>query len=776
MPKSVTRQEVAAPESLQRPAIQALKRQRLSVFLVTVDDTLWPQIGADLHKDLLLKQVDTIDELLSSTTVGQSGIVLWDARGNGDAAAVLSRLGLHSPRMVIIVLDHAAGSAKWAASLQQRQIEAVLPMPLMAEALSATLASAQEEVNSRLALLGDGRSGDSGADGLLSARSAGAAGGRKRALVAVAAATLLMAGIAVYYFLAQRSSESPDAPGGVAKGSAAASVGAAGATGAGGTGPNGSGSLNGLGPNGAGALNGANAAEGGANGASGANGADGAGGTAGASGGAGANGAVDANGTSGANGAVGANGTAGANGAAGGTAPDEQVDALVEKAQQAMLDRHFIDPLAGSALQLYRDALIIDPNNGEARQGLQRLSGILIARVQSALDERKFDVALQSLETARSIDANDASLAGLDEKIASLRAELGPAQIAAALSAQNFDRAMQLIEEASRAKTLPAAKLAQLRDEVTQKRDEFDAGRLLKLADARLQKDHLIEPRADNAAYYLQQAKQAGASGDDLQPLLQELQRRLTASVHAAVDQRRFSDADKLISALRVSGAPAASTAPLTREVAAARAQPAVQKTDQPQYLELAQARLSQGAVTAPENDSALYYLNQLRAADPKNSGLPALSATVQTQILASARTLLAAKDFEKAEAMVQLAGGIGHSADVDAFNDQLRAAKTAAGVAPLVVEQSLTRVNKLEVQYPARALQDGVEGWVELHYTVLETGAVANVKVTNSSPPKIFDASAAKALSRLRYQPVLQDGKAVAVSTELRVVYRVPK
>ena len=32
------------------------------------------------------------------------------------------------------------------------------------------------------------------------------------------------------------------------------------------------------------------------------------------------------------------------------------------------------------------------------------------------------------------------------------------------------------------------------------------------------------------------------------------------------------------------------------------------------------------------------------------------------------------------------------------------------------------------------------------------------------------------KAVSRLRYQPVIQAGKAIAVGTQVRIVYRVPK
>jgi protein TonB len=90
--------------------------------------------------------------------------------------------------------------------------------------------------------------------------------------------------------------------------------------------------------------------------------------------------------------------------------------------------------------------------------------------------------------------------------------------------------------------------------------------------------------------------------------------------------------------------------------------------------------------------------------------------------------------------------------------------------------EQSLARVNKLDVQYPARALATNVEGWVELGYTVGADGAVTNVKVLNAAPPKVFEASASKAVSHLRYRAVVQGGKAIAVGTQVRIVYRVPK
>jgi protein TonB len=680
MPKSLRKHELAAPETTERPALQPVKKQKLPALLVTGDDTLWPQVGADLSTDLLLKQVDSIDELINSSPSGQAAIILWDARNHPEPAAVLSRLHLHSSRFAILALDDAGSADAWTLPIQHRQVVAHVGLPISPSVLSGALESASEEVNSRVALLGDG--------GVVAPTESGPP--KRTWLVPAVIGGVLAAAVGAYLISRNSSTENKPAP----------TVASA--------------------PN---------------------------------------------------------------QGAATPAAPvkspadaDEKADALIEKAQQAMLDRHFIDPLAGSALSLYREVLVIKPDNGEARQGLQRLSEILIARVQSALDERKFDVALQFLETARSIDASDRRLVALDEKIASLRAELGPAQILAALNAQNFDRATQLIEEAARAKSLPAAKLAQLRDEVRRRRDDFEVSRLLKLVDTRMQQDHLIDPRNDSALYYLDQAKQAGAAGPALQSQTQEVLKRLTQMAHTGIQQHNFNDVDRILTEMRGIGAPQAGIISLQRELALARNNPAPQKPDQPQYLELAQSRLAQGKLTDPDNDSAFYYVNQLRAADPKNSGLAQITGAVQSQILDRARAALDAGDMEKTEALVQKAGSLGASPDLDAISDKIRQKRAAGGDVLQMPEQSLTRLNKLDIQYPVRALQSNIEGWVELAYTVGSDGTVSNVKVLNASPPRTFDSSASKAVSHLRYQPVIQGGKAIAVGTQVRIVYRVPK
>jgi len=493
--QSATRKsESAATETAGRKIAPAAKKAKLSVLLVTRDDQLWPQIGTHLGSDLILKQVDSIEELIAQTPAGQPAIVLLDARGQADSAALLSRLQLHSPRFAVVALDEVGSAHLWTNPIALRQVIAHLAVPVQTDKLKLAVETAHEEVNARVALLGESgataqsRSAAAGAPGAPAVSDAPSGARRIPWVPAIVITVVLIAGAAAYVLLRQNNNSpkpasspsqqlAPQAPVNPAAGPAPSPAATAAA------------------------------------------------------------------------------------------AADEKVDLLIEKAQQAMTDRHFIEPVEASALTLYRNALLLDPENGEARQGLQRLAEILFARVQSALDERKFDIALQALESARSINPGDSRLAALDQRIASLRAEFGPAQILAAINAQNFDRAAQLIDEAAHSKSLNNAKLAQLREELRRRHEELDIANLVKLIDSRLSQDKLLEPRNDSAAYYLAQARTAGATPAALQAQSQEIFKRLSQMVHTDIDQRHFTDADRVLTDMHGAGFPPAATAGLQHDM-----------------------------------------------------------------------------------------------------------------------------------------------------------------------------------------------------------------
>ena len=459
-------------------------------------------------------------------------------------------------------------------------------------------------------------------------------------------------------------------------------------------------------------------------------------------------------------------------------ASEEKVDALIEQAQRAMHDRHFIDPSEGSALALYRSALVLDPSNGEATQGLQRLSKILFARVQTALQDRQFDVALQALETTRSIDPGDKRLPALDELIAKMRVEIGPAEIQAAINAQNFDHAAQLIELAVRSKTVGEVKLNQLREDLRRHRADSDTAGLAGLVDARMQQDELIDPPGDSAAFYLTQARKAGAT--DLQAQIRELSRRLSVAAHSAIGQQRFADADRIASAMRNVGAPLSQVAALQRDVSLARAQRAPEVPPPPpqsRFVDLVRNRLAEGSVTDPDDDSALHYLQELKASDPQNASIAQLSKQVQGQIVVEARTAFDQSQPGRAASLVELALALGPSAEADTLRDRLHAPAVAAPSGPEeVAEASLTRTRALSIDYPSDALKKREEGSVEVAYTVTPKGTLSGLRVVAATPPGVFDKAASAAVGRLRYKPVMRGGKPVTVSTKVLVVFRIDK
>jgi len=265
--QSATRKsEPAASEPAVRKSAPAAKRAKLSVLLVTGDDTLWPQIGSHLSADLVLKQVDSVDELITATTPGQPAIVLLDTRAQADGPATLSRMQLHSPRFAVVVLDEVGSAHSWTGPIALRQVVALVAVPIQTDKLSQAVENAHEEVNARMALLGDSAA---------AAPSLPSAAKKFPLIPAAIVLAVLIAGAATFFAMRKGGTPVQAPPAAIAQ-QAPPPAAAAPSPGA-----------------------------------------------------------------------------------------DEKVDLLIEKAQQAMTERHFIDPADGSALTLYRSALLLAPQNGE---------------------------------------------------------------------------------------------------------------------------------------------------------------------------------------------------------------------------------------------------------------------------------------------------------------------------------------------------------------------------------------------------------------------------
>lgn len=79
----------------------------------------------------------------------------------------------------------------------------------------------------------------------------------------------------------------------------------------------------------------------------------------------------------------------------------------------------------------------------------------------------------------------------------------------------------------------------------------------------------------------------------------------------------------------------------------------------------------------------------------------------------------------------------------------------------------------RVSAVYPRRALQRGIEGYVDVEFTVSKLGSVTNPKVKQASPAGIFDQAALDATLKYKYKPRVVNGEPMEVSgVEVRVKF----
>ena len=76
--------------------------------------------------------------------------------------------------------------------------------------------------------------------------------------------------------------------------------------------------------------------------------------------------------------------------------------------------------------------------------------------------------------------------------------------------------------------------------------------------------------------------------------------------------------------------------------------------------------------------------------------------------------------------------------------------------------DHNVTPLVQVKPIFPPRALDRGIEGWVQLRYTITAAGTVKDLVVVDADPKGVFDEAATKAVLRYRYNPRVENGAAV--------------
>jgi TonB family protein len=437
-------------------------------------------------------------------------------------------------------------------------------------------------------------------------------------------------------------------------------------------------------------------------------------------------------------------------------APPEQEGSLPEKpdpvkaelalAKEAFDQGRYLEPAGESALDLYRSALALDPNNVEARAGVRSVVDKVLERAEAALLGERLEEAIRNIEMARDIDAAHPRLAFMDAQIARERERL---QLTQAQEVGNRVRA------------------------------------LVAQANARMSSGRLITPSGASARDALLEARRLDPTDPTVAQGVRQLAGLLATEARNALDANDAQQARTYVNAARDLGSAGAALAAIERSLseAARSAAPSAPAPRQGQASGTevnvqamaadVRQRIMQGKLIDPPGDSARDMLNKLSAAAPDIAEVEELSRVLTVRLLDMSKQASAAKAFDRAGQLIAAAHEVGsryESVAISQAERELAAAREVAASESVISAAGLKRTRTVNPEYPDSARRRGIEGWVEVAFTITPTGAVEDVEVRNASPADVFDDAAVRAMRQWRFEPIVRNGERVSQRAMLRL------
>ncbi len=423
---------------------------------------------------------------------------------------------------------------------------------------------------------------------------------------------------------------------------------------------------------------------------------------------------------------------------------------MLARAGAALAANRLTEPAGDNALELYLQLQARNPADSDARLGLAEVHERLLARAENALLEERLDEAAAAIETARKSGVESGRIAFLSAQLAKSREQIKTAQ--AQVQQQN--------------------RVRDVRSEPKPEEDHVTP--FLTLATMRIADGHLLEPDRDSARYYVQEALRADPQNAAAAEAKRALASRLMEDARSAIDRRDFAHALMVIEGANGIAVPANIEA-VQNLLAAARQQ--ADADARSQLLKNANERLLQDRLIEPANDNAKYFYLTLKQLEPGNPALASMLQDLGTRLTSKARRALILGQLPAAKSWLDEVGSIGFSsAELSSVQHDLDAAAAQQNfMTTLIPASQLTVLKSVQPTYPMRAVAGKIEGWVDVEFTVAETGKVKDVSVRAASIPGVFEDAAVKAVSQWRYKPMLRDSQPVPVRSQIRVRFSLP-
>jgi len=359
--------------------------------------------------------------------------------------------------------------------------------------------------------------------------------------------------------------------------------------------------------------------------------------------------------------------------------PPQPSPAQVEltRADEAFAQGKYVEPRGNSALDLYREALALDPGSDAAQAGIRSVVDKIVDGAEQALTAGRMEEASQNIEMARDIDAKHPRLQFLDIQIARERERLSLGQ-----AQDKSIRVRKLVEQVNL---------------------HIEQGRLLRPAD-------------DNARELLQQARQIDKLNPAVLSATRQLGGALADEAGKAVTTGDMAQAREYIDAARRLGFSGVSLAAAERALSEA-------------------GRRSMAAAAAVKTTPNATATSSANNASPRKETVP---ANVTSDVI---------------------------------LMDEVKVTPGAAGTAGEILQAAeLKRTREVAPDYPTQAAIEGMQGWVDIDFTISKAGVPEDLTIRDAKPKRVFDRAAMSSLRQWRFEPIVEDGVPVARRATLRV------
>jgi TonB family protein len=434
-----------------------------------------------------------------------------------------------------------------------------------------------------------------------------------------------------------------------------------------------------------------------------------------------------------------------------------QVQDALADADAAYRSGNALPSAADNAFDSYRKALRLDPDNANARAGIDRIVADAEQRVSTAITAQDAPRARIALARLQQIAPTHPRLDALQTELVALARKSPPLPI----------------KVAARPSTEPApVPKPQLRTTPVQATPNLD------LAKAYLAANQLVEPIDASALGQLRRARAAGENRSAVQIAATDLGTRILNRALAAINASDFVEATRAYSAA-VSLDREFETSLPDLDAIGARLHDLELATQRATVVgdRLARAMKlrTSGQLTEPVGNNAYETLKQILMEGASTPEIRNEQQRLSFALLENTRTALAARDIDRADVLASRAEEILPGLpQTKILREQIGAARAERDERNAVLQAaSLPRRREVPAVYPRDALLNNVEGWVDLEFVISADGVPTNIAVKDARPSRVFDTAATQALRQWRFEPIVRNGAQQMRRATLRMEFK---